>query len=308
MLRCLFASLCLLASLTQNASANTASDTRKLFNIAARRDEARAGKAVAGPASAFFTRLDKGQLRTSLVDDVATLKQACPKCVSYDNRHFYESVALMNRAVVDACRNTATRASAARVGESAFACRSRPWPLRDDTRGEPYRYVLLDREDGLHIYQRIRFELHPEAEVTAKDLADAIDSAVGSIRSFWARYGIRYDLDYDTDRSPKPQPPYFTIRMWSRAGIADAFNMYFFGLGQNKRRDLLQSELTQTLRHELGHRLSLPDLYEDRKNCPDRAFIDNYLGTPDMMNYEFVNTAEFSPWEIAQIIAPICSK
>jgi hypothetical protein len=143
-------------------------------------------------------------------------------------------------------------------------------------------YSLERTPSGIRVGVKIVFKMpNPKldpAEFERRALRTALVCRE-PVQAFYRSYGIDLDLSLTSGKTSPTRDPDSEVTLEYRStGRADASRYFTSGQGLCRYwklkgeacRRLEQQELCLTMAHEIGHTLSLPDEYEDRKSDPRR--------------------------------------
>jgi len=247
-----------------------------------------------------------------------------------------DPVRTANRWIVSQCVN---RMQDGAVKKVSFSLQQ----LCDRNRDPPYNgaspaYMLRRNGHRLQLSMRIRM-VFPEGDGTTWSHADEMMTDVRycteQLRALWMRYNIDFSVLLDSNKSPnpaldeQPRPLMRTLDFPYRSCRSNASLICYRGQGEADLIDTIaditpvplpridglapdrlvaRAEMCQTLTHELGHLMGLPDEYDDDA-CPDREFVSEEEDPTSIMNEdEDWDEWDFYPRHIRSILRPVCRR
>lgn len=260
--------------------------------------------------------------KTELIDSTLTdILTHCPQCLTIDGRYYYQDwLSLATRPFVDRAEGQEVRqadrvlvAACARWAEEGQSVtrllRSPPKLCRKPHGKDPGQFFSskvsyqLSKQGGqIHLGMSIHWAIAP-SEVSDKEavaMLAKVRACVPQMTAFWDRYGIKLNLQMDSDRQPSLKERAVSINLIAKDGQSDSGNIYILPW---------KGEMfCKLLLHETGHLMMLDDEYYDPR-CPDREIVskENDPGSVMVeMSWRSMSEIDFFPRHLRTVLSPLC--
>lgn len=246
------------------------------------------------------------------------------------------------RRVTQSCARTAVE------GQTLLVDRIQSWPCRDNTEAQASgvppigysthaRYRLTRIDHQFKVSLRIRLDVQSSTPERGSEILTHTRSCVPTLQSFWSRYGIIYDISFDSTRQPDlGLPDHMVVADDSNSDDSERrsnsgryfYNGARFGPNHMCRMcgvtidcpprscdEVQQNEYCLLLLHETAHLLGLPDEYRETESdgtnhCPLRDTVHADVEPYSVMANQDRgwDHIEFFPRHIQAILSPACSR
>jgi predicted Zn-dependent protease with MMP-like domain len=212
-------------------------------------------------------------------------------------KNWVQSPAEGSRYISDCAKRLSPGAKTAQTGlvpisDLCFVGKIIPFPFL-----APAKFKIESKANGrMRLELPINFEFvktFPLADRTKFDQWWAQTTAC--VRDYWSRYSVDLEFVISEDM-------FDTFKISPEAGRSDSMHLF---MGDNSLKEFA----CETLVHELGHHLGLPDRYhETQMNCPFRNVNPATIST-DMMAegiFSGIENARFYPRDLELIFGSVC--
>lgn len=173
------------------------------------------------------------------------------------------------------------------------------------------KYLLMSENDELRIRLKIHFAAVGMSPERAEELLGKANDCLSVMKSVWQRYGINWDLSFDSSPVERPRGPEVNVQLFDEVGRSSAYAYYYRGALSDKGRQLASDKwqyyFCTTMLHETGHLLGLDDEYSDPE-VPDRKYVSSEKRPWSIMNdhWHHLEVLDFYPRHISTVLAPLC--